>query len=373
MKLISISAFTVSLIFIVSCGHTKTAEPVPTSEDQLIEITHQQFESEKMSLGSPTPNQFTETVTCNGHIISLPSATAVINSPLAGLVKSIYCKPGQKVKKGDEMFELAGNELIELQTNLNESAGELMKAKSEFERIKSLFNENVGTEKELILAESANKSAFARYSALKMKLQLIGLNVSDIENSKYYNSFTIKAPISGYITKINLSIGQYVDLQTNMTEIIDNTKLQLLISVFEKDINKLKSGQKINFHLLGDDRTSWIARLDYIGKNVEPDTRAIDCFASIDNAQKPGLVNNAFVEATIITGTDTVNSVPEGALIKSEGNNYILVLEKEEDNSYFFKKLRVKTGRSNNGFVEIKDEINNTRILSEGAYNMNVE
>lgn len=56
------------------------------------------------------------------------------------------------------------------------------------------FSENVGSEKELIFAESEYKATSARYSALKIKMQLLGLNTEKVENGSLYESYIIKSP-----------------------------------------------------------------------------------------------------------------------------------------------------------------------------------
>ena len=158
---------------------------------------------------------------------------------------------------GQILFELSGNEFIELQKDFAEMASQLKRIRSEYERVKSLYSEKVGTEKEMILAESDFKAANAKYSALKMKLKLIGLNDTKIEDGNFYESFSLKSPLDGYISRINASIGQYADQQTTIAEIFDVTRLQLRIAVFEKDLGKLKENQKITFNLLGNTQKSY--------------------------------------------------------------------------------------------------------------------
>lgn len=56
-------------------------------------------------------------------------------------------------------------------------------------------------------------------------------------------------PISGSITRVEVSNGAYVSPETLIVEIVDNKSVHLELAVFEKDIMRIKKGQKINFNI----------------------------------------------------------------------------------------------------------------------------
>jgi membrane fusion protein, heavy metal efflux system len=373
MKNRSIFYIVAAGIFLASCTSKQNKEQKTELSENLIRITSEQFETSKLVIGEPGREEFDEKVRCNGNILVEPSGTAIISTPVPGLVKKINCIAGQKVKAGQILFELSGNEFIELQKDLAEIASQLKRIRSEYERVKSLYIEKVGTEKEMILAESDFKAANAKYSALKMELKLIGLDDSKIEDGNFYESFSLKSPIDGYISQINASIGQYTDQQTTLAEVFDVTRLQLRVAVFEKDLGKLKENQKITFNLLGNTQKSYSSTLKSIGKNVDNESKTIICYGDIDDPESANFVNNAYVEAAIVTNIDTVTAVPEESVIKSGGNNFLLEFVKNENDNYFLKSVRVDIGRINNGFVEILNQTDIPKIITKGAYNIRIE
>jgi cobalt-zinc-cadmium efflux system membrane fusion protein len=373
MKPVFILSFIAAGIFITSCGNTETKDENSDRRENLLTISREQFQTNNMQLGEPQRISFEETVKCNGNIVVQPSGVAMISTSVPGLVKKINCKTGQNVKAGNVLFELSGNEFVELQKDLAETASQLTRVRSEYERIKSLYNENVVTEKEFIVAESDYKAVNAKYSALKMKLNFIGLDDAKIENGSFYDSFSLKSPLNGNISQINISLGQYVDQQTNMAEILDLNNLQLKIAVFEKDLGKLSENQKISFALLGNSVKNNTATLKSIGKNVDGDSRSIMCFADIDDLKGDKFVNNAYVEAEIIIDKDTVTAVPEESIVKSGNDNYLFSLENSDGNNYFFKRIKVNTGRLSNGFIELLTPVKVNQILTRGTYYVPVE
>jgi cobalt-zinc-cadmium efflux system membrane fusion protein len=248
-----------------------------------------------------------------------------------------------------------------------------MKSNSEYKRIKELFIENIGTQKELILAESAYKSEKARYTSLKIKLEKIGLDVTKIEDCSFYDSFSIRSPIKGYITRLNVTNGQYVDQQITIAEIVDIEQLQIELSVFDNDINKLRTGQPLNFYLTGQKKHSIPARLSAVGKTIDIETKAIKCFAEIKNQGDFHVINNQFVEGHIIVDSVYNYALPADAFIKSENDNYILMLVKETEDRYFFIPVKMDTGNKYKDFLEIDNSFTDKKVLISGVYNIQIE
>jgi cobalt-zinc-cadmium efflux system membrane fusion protein len=362
------------LIFSVtlfSCKN-KTTE-VNEPESGLIEITKAQFESEKMEFGEPTLSPFTELVHFTGIIIPSVNGRAQISLPAQGLITRIYCKPGQLISKGALLFEVSGNEFIDMQKDFAESAATLNRLKIEYERQKELIDEKIGVKKDFILAESLYNVEKAKFNALKIKLEILGLNSKQIEEGKFYTSYSVKAPIKGFVTNINTNIGQYVEPQQTIAEIIDSESFQIKLSVFEKDINEVKEGQDVEFYLTGNKIEKYSAKINLVGKSINSETKSIDCFAEIKKSGENYLVSNQFIEGDIITKSDSVFSVPESAILKLENETYVLVFEKENDELFSLSKLKVNTGRTNNNLVELTELPVSNKILLKGVYNIRIE
>ena len=371
MKLKLIFILFIFSVLNFSCKN-KTAE-VAEPETGFVEVTKAQFESEKMELGMPIISVFAELVHFTGVVEPAVGGRAQISLPAPGLITKMHCIPGQQVVKGAVLFEVSGNEFIDLQKELAESAAQLSRLKTEYERQKELMAENIGAKKDLIAAESAFNVEKAKYSALKLKTEILGLEPLRIEQGDFYTFYTVKAPVSGFVNNISVNIGQYVEPQKTIAEIIDPRTFQLRFSVFGTDINKIKAGQEVIFYQAGDISVKNLATVKMVGKQVNTDTKSIDCFAEIKNAGNTGLVGNQFVEGNVVVGSDSVLSVPETAILKSETENYVLAFEKETDEIFYFSRMKVKTGRKNNGVVELLETAGLTKILISGAYNLNIE
>lgn len=362
--------FVLSMI-IISC---KNKSEQPSDEfSGLIGVTKSQFESEKMEIGASLLKPFHEVVFFSGSIIPTTNGQAQISLPMPGVINKIYTKPGQIITKGAAIFEVSGNAFIEQQKDFAESAAILSRLKSDYLRAKELYSENITSQKELTFAESNYFAENAKFKALKIKLESIGLDVSKIEKGEFFTSYTIKSPIDGYVAKINVTIGQYLEQQQNIAEIIDVKSFQLKLAVFEKNIDKVKIGQTVSFYLNGNKEITYQAIINTVGKNIITESKSIECYAEITSPNIVNLVNNQFVEGEVYTTIDSALSVPESAVIKIENDTYLLVFEKEKNSTFYFKKTKIKTGRRANKQIELIEKIPSNKILINGAYNLQVD
>lgn len=355
----------------VSCNK-KSGETV-SNDDTLVEIKKSQFQSEKMEFGVPQKMLFPESVHFTGKVLPSMNGSAQVSIPLAGFIDRILCTPGELVSKGQVLFVISGNELMNMQKDFAESYAALKRLKMEYERVKELFNDKIATQKEYILSESSYVSENARYTVFKIQLERLGLNVSEIENGNFYDAYPLKAPIKGYIANINATIGQYFEQQLTIAGIIDIDQFRLGLSVFEKDAKKVKIGQPVEFYSLEDKNVLYHGELSSVGRSINDESKAIDCFAWIYNLNSTNLVGHQYVEGEIIVDADSVFALPESALLKSDDKAYILNLEKETDESYFFSKMNVKTGRMVKDHVELINEPEFNKIIINGIYNVLIE
>lgn len=376
MKLYSYR-WTISLVFILltfGCGKsTKPIEGENVEAEQLIKITIDQFKSDSMAIGAISTQSFEDEVHCNGYLTASTGGLAQVASPIAGIVESVNCSLGGFVQKGQTLCMVSGNDLMVMQQEFAETAARLKRVQADYERSKSLYDEKIGAGKDFISTESEYKATKSKYLSLKLRLELLRLNVARIENGDFYSSFPVTSPISGSVTKHSLVLGQFVEQQKMLAEIVDINRLQIQLSVFEKDMAKLKPGQTVSFRSMGNDSYSAKAALVSIGKAVDPGTKTVTCIAKIASGQNEVLINQSYIEALIEVNRSEAKALPSDALLKSGKDFYILIVEKSDAEAYHLRKQKVTPGRVSNGYTEILDDINPSKVLIKGVYNLSVE
>lgn len=348
-----------------SCGGKKSPEPAQ-DEEGLIEITPEQFKNSGMALGMPAQKTFAERVACKGYISAPANAMSKISPSIAGKVNAIYFKIGDYVQKGHTVATISGNEFMDLQQQFAESAAAFTKAKLDYERASALWAEKIGAEKDFLTAKSIFLSTKASYQSLRSRIVALNLNPSGIERGRMYTSFPVVAPISGYLTKTNAVIGQFVSMADDIAEIVNVSGLQLKLQVYETDIDRLKVGQTVQYQRAENPGNLQSARLVSIGKTIDPESKTIDCMAAIDKSAGALLINDSYVEAAVVVNQFTANALPATAVQKQGNEYFVFVVEKRKGSSYMLRKMPVSVGHAERDYVEITTPLPGKKIVVRG-------
>jgi cobalt-zinc-cadmium efflux system membrane fusion protein len=337
-----------------------------------IDVTSAQFESENMELGYLKEQDFFETVTTTGYIDVPPQNKASVSSFMDGYVTNTPLLVGDEVKKGQLVVTLQNPEYIELQQNYLEVSETLNYLKSEYERQKTLFKENITSKKNYLKAESEYKSNLAHYNGLKQKLRMLNLNPKYIEQGKISSNISLFAPINGFVTKVNVSNGSYVDASSEIVEIVDTDHIHLELSVFEKDILNIKKGQLIKFKIPEASDETFDAEVYLVGTSINETNRTVEIHGHLNDEEKykNTFVRGMFIEANIITSTHKLIALPKEAFAEIDGEYFALILNSSNESNYEFEMTKVEIGKQNEHFVELlnADDFKDKQVLIKGAY-----
>jgi cobalt-zinc-cadmium efflux system membrane fusion protein len=369
MKLLKYIAYFLLILLINSC-HSNSDKQEMTNDLSYIEITSEQFNSEKMVLGSPEYIPFVQKVHITGKVVPLSNGYAEIYPLVSGYIKNLYVKPGEYINKGGILLEISGNEIIDIQKEYVKSATLLLQYEYNYHQAKKLYEEKIETRREFIIAETNYRTQKANNKALEMRLHNMGLNTEQILNGSFFNTYKVRASISGYVSAMESRLGQFVDAHTLLAEITNNRLLQLKLNAFEKDLALLKQGQQIEFFSVEDNSNAHQAILRSIGKSLNPVSKSIDCFATISTTDHT-LLNNQYIEGNVHALADTGIALPSNAVLSIENTNYVLQLVEKSEDAYRIKKVKVKTGNTTNGFIKIESDIpRDAKYVVKGGYNI---
>ena len=358
------------LLFVVSCKNNSEEAPVAESNESSheLEITREQFQGESMALGQLSEYHFQETVQVNGMIDVPPHNKSNITTFMGGYVTKTPLLVGDLVKKGQLLVTLENTEYVEIQQQYLEAAEKLTFLKSEYERQKTLFDENITSQKNYLQAESNYKSNLAHYNGLKKKLEMMNLSPKSVEEGHISKSINLYAPISGSVSKVNISNGNYVSPADIVMEIVDTDHIHLELSVFEKDIMKIKKGQTIQFKIPEASDDIYTAEVHLVGTTIDENTRRVQVHGHL-NKEEANFIVGMYVEASISVSQKTAKGLPNEAIIKTENEAYVLTLAETTETAYYFEKTEVSLGETNEQTTEIlnPDKLKGKDILIKGT------
>jgi cobalt-zinc-cadmium efflux system membrane fusion protein len=370
MKILPLNKSTLIIVlaFATSCATKEkpdTSESKPVNLNEVV-LTEEQFKIANILLGQVEQRTISGTIKANGMLDVPPQNLVTISAPMGGFVKTTELLQGMKVKKGQEIVTLEHPDYIQLQQDYLEGKSQLEFLQLEYQRQEELAKDNVNAAKILQQSRSNYFTSRARVHGLQAKLRLIHIDPAELENGVINSTIKLYSPIAGYVTQVNVNIGMHVNPADVMFRIMDNNHLHAEAQVFEKDITKLKIGQKVRLTLSNDSRER-TATVYLIGKEITSE-RTVRVHCHMDQ-EDPSLIPGMYFSALIETDRQTVSALPGNAVVNFEGNDYIFVVKNEPSRQYLMKE--VKKGTTENGFVEISlpsDLPAHTLIVVNGAY-----
>jgi cobalt-zinc-cadmium efflux system membrane fusion protein len=362
-----------ALLVFTACRHSEKNNEIVASKalnpNEII-ISESQFNSEKLKLGQLENKPLHKTIKTTGMIDVPPQNKSVISTFLGGYITNTPLLIGDRVKKGDLLVTLENPEFIELQQEYLEVSEQLNYLKAEFSRQKTLFDENISSQKNFLKAESTYKSSLAHCNGLRKKLVMLNINPSSVEKGNITSSINVYAPIDGYITKVNINNGTYVSPADTIMEIVDTDHIHLELSVFEKDILNIKEGQPILFKIPEASDRTFSAEVHLVGTTIDENNRFVKVHGHLIDESEANFIVGMFVEADIILNSKNALAFPKAGIIEINGSHFALVLDRKENNSFYFEKVKLSIDLETETFVTLlnSEVFLNKTILVEGGF-----
>ncbi|MCX2744180.1 efflux RND transporter periplasmic adaptor subunit [Mangrovivirga sp. M17] len=349
--------FITAIVGLISCSDKSAVseeEDHHGHEENSVEVVHlsdQQVEALGMKTGKLPMINMSDYVESNGQLKVPPQNEAKVTAIIGANITSIEIIEGDIVKKGEILAWLTHPDLIKVQAQYLEKWNQLQYLEDEYNRQKNLYEEKVGSGREYQKIKADYNSTNALVKSYEAQMKLLGLNLKRIQNGTIYERIPVYSPIKGSIRSVEVMTGQYVSPQAVMFEIVNIDHIHADLMVFEKDVHKVKIGQKVIFNVETIQR-ELTAKVYSVGKTFEQDPKAIHLHAEIEN--KEGLlIPGMYVKGRILTGDEETTALPEEAIVR-KGNNHIVFIARKRSGEWEYQPVEVKTGIKNNGWVEIK-------------------
>lgn len=358
-------------------GHEENGEHGEEHEGE-VHFSEQQFLSLEMQVDTLKFRNINSYVQANGQLEVPPQNEAIVTAVIGSNVKSIKVIEGDKVRKGQVLAYLSHPDLIAIQTEYGVNWNQLEYLKADYERKKKLYEDNVGSGRELQKAKSEYFSMKSRVLGDESTLRLLGINPKKVQEGTISNLVAVTSPINGHIRTVEVKTGQFIQPEKEMFEIVNIDHIHADLMVFEKDMHKVKEGQIVKFTLESVPGKELKAKIYSVGKAFEQDPKAIHLHAEIEN--KEGLlIPGMYINGHIITEDVQTYALPESAVVKEGGKYYIFTAKKEQDNGeteWAFQPLEVNVGGIDNGWIEIKplqDLSDGLLVANNNAYYLMAE
>ena len=201
-------------------------------------------------------------------------------------------------------------------------------------------------------------------NALAQKLRLININPTTLTVDNITKNVRLYSSIAGFVSKVNVNIGNYVNPSDVLFELIDPSDIHLNIKVFEKDIDKLYISQKLYANTNARPDKKYLCEIMLISKNItENGISEVHChFENFDKILIPGLYMNADIEIA----SNKNYTLPEESIVNFEGKDLVFI----DNGKQAYEMFEIMKGNTENGFVEIlnADNLSDKNFVTKGAY-----
>ncbi len=370
-KYINSTVVIFTLVLFQSCAN-KAEEIVKTESTVLNEIvvSKEQFEYNKMTLSKLEKQPFSTVVQTTGQIDVPPQNKVLVNAKMGGFIKSTPLLLGDYVEKGATLVVIENPEFIALQQQYLEQKQQINYLEAEYNRQKTLNNEQIASEKNFLKAESDYKSTLATVKGLEKTLQLIGISTASLNKDNISSTSIIKAPISGNISALKVTTGSYVSATDPILEITNSDHMHLELEIFEKDALKIKKGQHITFTIPESSEADYSAEVHLVSPTIDANKRTVRVHAHINDSLQQYFAVGMYVSAQIDVSERELTALPATSIEEMGDNSYALQLIKSDNENYYFSKEPIKVIEKSNKFIAIDLPINENKYLTNGVYSL---
>jgi cobalt-zinc-cadmium efflux system membrane fusion protein len=365
-------------VILTSCNEKKTEETHEEEKSETeVALNESQYKTVGIETGLVENRNLNKVIKANGYTTVPPQNSAEVSTLIGGTVKDIFVLEGTFVNKGKVLATIQNLEVIEMQEDYHSATANIEYLQLEYNRQKTLSDENVNPRK--VFQEVKAKLAAERARAQAAKNKLEALHVS----SKGSTSLVpIVAPISGYVGKISIAKGAYAQTGVSLFEVVDNSQMHLDLNVYEKDLGSISVGQVIDFVLTNQSNKSIKGKIFGINKSFSNENKTVAVHAKIESADAKGLIPGMYVSANINITNATVPALPKDAVVRNADKYFVFVEEEKHEEKktgteaahekeVHFKAIEVIPGTTDLGFTEVKfvNEIPaDAKIVTKGAF-----
>ena len=372
----------------VQTGCNKT--PPATSSPANSAPTPATAQNSAIEIEIVAPQTIAGIIPATGKILIPENRVAVIGPVNQGRIVRLYAGQGTRVRKGQKLADLESADidqaeadylkaLADYENALRSSAAEVKLAQESYDRNKLLYEQRVtagknlqSAEHDLEVAKAARESSVngtkAALTAARRHLLILGISDATIDalakKTDLAATFSLNSPIDGVVVERNATIGASVGTDANLFKIIDPSQVWIDANVFEKDLQRVRTGQEVKLTVPAFPQTKFTGRVIFVDNVVDPETRTVKVrteVANPDGRLKPDM----FANVQIVTDLNRAAiSIPQAAVLNEDGKSIVFVAE---GNGY--KKRQVQAGIQSNDRVEIIDGLNaGDKVVVKGNY-----
>jgi len=296
--------------------------------------------------GAATTNTFAGT--------SQSSNVANLSFKVAGSINSFDLKIGDKVRKGQTIARIDATDytvtydqslanLKKAESQINSAQSNEITAKSNYERVEKLYENNSVPLSEYEQAKATYESAQSAYEATLAQVTAAQKQSQAANNQVRYAKLV--APFTGVITAVFVAENEIVSPGKPLVTLSAEGKPEVAVNVPESIIDQIKRKQKVDIAFSAIPDKTFKGTITEVGyssgaASTYPVTIQVDKPSS---RMRPGMATNVMFSQAVVKANASKLVAPTAAIGQVGKSTYAFVLEKDSSN-YKVKKTTVEIG-----------------------------
>ncbi len=263
-----------------------------------------------------------------------PIADVDVAVKIGGTIEWIGPQEGDLVKAGDPLLRL-DRALLEAQVEKAKAAMDLAKLRAD--RLEQLGARQVTSVDSVDEAQAAYAVATAEYQAAQANLEYT----------------TLQSPISGYVDRLPVDVGEHVDVGRTVMKIVDIEVVEIWCAVPEKDSHYFKKGDRARIVLEQGETHILEGTIDFVALTANERGLTFPLKIVVNNEKqilRPGMIAHVYLTRRQM---DQAIGVPFFTILDREDGKSVFVVEDGKA-----VERRIEYGMYQGGIVEITKGLN---------------
>ena len=398
--MLAVAVIVIAVLWFRRGQEVKTEAPAAATSSGTVSFLMEQQWLIRMKLALVEEQTVARQITATGRVVPAANSQALVAPPVSGIISGRNLpRVGQHVARGQTIAVIQqvatsaeqaqvraaaaslNLENARLEADRRTASGEVEAARirldlatKEAARAQRLYERKAFSERQMQAAEADLKAAKASYDAAVKRLEALTSSPAVVTAARGVGSananYTVRAPLSGYVTKVNKSIGEQVNPGEAIVEISNLDAVWVEAPIFERDLNRLAGNVSATFTTPAYPDQEFKGTVLDIGAVIDEQTRATKVIFQLPNA---GRALRLGMQANVrLDGGEQVTAmmIPKEAVLEHEGKKIVYVLLSGEE----FERREVTVGDEMGNKVAVLSGLNKgERVVTQGAYQLKLQ